>query len=97
LGATALHIAVENKFIDAIGLLIANGANVNARNWRGRTPLHLAVSPLISKPSPLVVDLLIQHQADVNAPDKDGMTPLTLSVQFGHFSDMRDLFRAGAK
>ncbi|KAJ1464411.1 ankyrin repeat protein, partial [Baffinella frigidus] len=97
MGDTALHIAVESKFIDAIELLIANGANVNARDGCGRTPLHLAVAPLLSKPSPLVVDLLIHHHADVNVLDRDGMTPLALSVQFKNLSVIRDLFSAGAK
>jgi hypothetical protein len=97
MGDTALHIAVESKFIDAIELLIANGANVNACDGFGRTPLHLAVAPLLSKPSPLVVDLLIRHQAAVNVLDRDGMTPLALSVQFKNLSVIRDLFSAGAK
>ena len=43
LGCTALHWAAEAGRSDAEELLIAHGANINARTRGGFTPLHLAL------------------------------------------------------
>ena len=37
---TALHLAAEMGDADAIGLLLARGAEVDVRDGRGYTPLH---------------------------------------------------------
>lgn len=37
-----LHLAVENKHTNIVGLLVKTGANVNARDDKLSTPLHLA-------------------------------------------------------
>lgn len=41
-GRTALHVAAELGYRDACGLLLAEGANVNAFSLTGATPLYLA-------------------------------------------------------
>ena len=38
---TPLHIAALWGNEDALGLLVEQGANLNARNYRGQTPLHV--------------------------------------------------------
>ena len=43
-GDTALHDAVRKRFGSVVELLVARGADVNAENQRGQTPLALAVS-----------------------------------------------------
>ena len=48
-----------------VGLLIKNGADPNATDARGKTPLHLAVSVK----SIQVVKVLLQHEADPNITD----------------------------
>ena len=40
--STTLHFGLINENIDAVQLLIQNGANVNVPNNRKLTPLHLA-------------------------------------------------------
>lgn len=52
--------------------LLAQGAEVNARNAYGWTPLHVATAG----GDPAVVDLLLQHGADVHAQSHIGTTPL---------------------
>jgi cytohesin len=42
LGETALHGATYHAAHDVIKTLVANGANLNATNWSGQTPLRLA-------------------------------------------------------
>ena len=48
------------------------GANVNARDAGGLTPLHFAAA----KNKTAVVDVLLKGGANVNARDKTGWTPL---------------------
>jgi ankyrin repeat protein len=57
-------------------LLLANGADVNARDNRRFTPLHVAAGGFTNRKD--VVELLLARGADVNARDDMGMTPLYL-------------------
>jgi cytohesin len=61
-------------------LLIAAGADVNAKSDGGSTPLHGAA--LRGKEE--VAELLIAKGADVNAKNENGTTPL-------HFADTREI------
>tara|TARA_R110000868_G_scaffold269901_1_gene529348 strand:- start:113 stop:442 length:330 start_codon:yes stop_codon:yes gene_type:complete len=42
LDRTALHYAVRHGAVDAARLLIAHGADLDAKDWQGCTPLDLA-------------------------------------------------------
>jgi len=57
--------------------LIAKGANVNAKNRGGWTPLHLAAGSWQKD----LAELLIVQGADVNAKDNGGWTPLHRAVE----------------
>jgi ankyrin repeat protein len=72
-GSTPLYIAAGRGHKEVAALLIANGADVNAKtNKYGWTPLHRAASEGHKE----IVELLIAKGADVNAKKKDGWTPL---------------------
>jgi len=43
-GNTALHIAAQNGHFDMCKMLVANGADVDAQNAGGNTPLHMVTS-----------------------------------------------------
>ena len=85
-GNTALHRAMVHQTIqsvsevDAIVALIAGGADVDATNATGQTPLHLAVEKMpswaLDESSTTPVQALIRAKANVNAQDREGRTPL---------------------
>ncbi len=71
-----LMIVVQNGFKDIAELLIANGADVNARNSYGTTPLFVAAR----KGDTAIAGLLVSNGADVNAKDSGGATALIDAV-----------------
>ena len=83
---TLLHWAVEQHNIDAAEILITNGANINAKTAKGRTPLHSAA--LYNWKD--IAELLISKGAQVNAKNIYGRTPLHLAAS----KDMAELLIA---
>ncbi|MEO2018734.1 MAG: acyltransferase family protein [Fuerstiella sp.] len=71
LGATALSTAAAHGNVAAIELLIANGADVNARSRDGATPLHAAAMYGRAE----AARVLIQHGAGGRAKNRIGETP----------------------
>ena len=72
LAGQVLLQATEAGDLVQMQALLAQGAEVNARNAYGWTPLHVATAG----GDPAVVDLLLQHGADVHAQSHIGTTPL---------------------
>ena len=80
-GWTPLHLASFFGRKDVASVLLAHGADVNARSRSTRfakenTPLHAAAA----NRQVGVAELLIAHGADVNAKDGSGYTPLALAA-----------------
>ena len=94
-GNTPLHFA---RTTTVTTLLIANRADVNAKNDMGLTPLHLV--PLkLSLREKLVGDMatiLLQNGADANARDLQGNTPLQDAARFGKTKYIAQLLQYGA-
>jgi len=80
LGSTPLHLGSAAGHGDVVELLIAKGADVNARRNDNRTPLHTACRAGHKD----VVELLIAKGADINARDNKDQTPLSLAKEGGH-------------
>ncbi len=95
--ATPLHDAVLTGDVELVELLIANGADVDARDVRGYTPLHFAIQEGHTQ----VAKVLIVNGADVNARsvDADGgdVTPLYLSIILGRRAVESLLLENGAE
>jgi len=64
--------AAQDGNIEAVKQAIADGADVNAKNTSGMTPLHRAGWYGHNE----IVELLIAKGADVNAKAENGDTPL---------------------
>jgi ankyrin repeat protein len=89
---TPLHlVAVESptNFKDIVDLLLRNGANIEAKNKAGATPLHRAA--FYGNTS--LAEFLLDKGASINVTESSGWTPLHHAVVSGH-SDLVKLFLA---
>ena len=85
-GVTPLYHAVIYDHKETVELLIAKGADVNARTGNGFTPLHWGSD------NKEIAELLIAEGADVNTKDAAGMTPLDFTIIYNH-PETADLLR----
>lgn len=91
-GETALHIVTARRDLAWMQFLLGKGANANARNGRGATPLQIAVGMGFTEG----VELLLALKARVDEPDSAGETPLIAAVHRRDTGIMRQLLKAGA-
>jgi ankyrin repeat protein len=90
-GETPLHVAAENDRKDVVEFLLANKADVKAKDG-GRTsgtPLHTAARYGHKD----VAELLLANKADVNAKNVWGRTPLHVAAENDH-KDVAELLLA---
>jgi uncharacterized protein len=90
-GMTPLHYAARHDHVEVARLLLAAGANVNAREANAITPLLMA----ISNNNLAVAHFLLEHDADVNAADWYGRTPLWEAVNVRNLYVHNATFRNG--
>lgn len=91
-GDSALHIVVARSDVPWLNYLIAHGADVNARNAKGVSPLRLAVTGGFTDG----VTILLAHGAKVDDADAQGETPLISAVHQRNLDMVRALLAAGA-
>jgi len=87
-----LFSAVRNGDLEKAKRLLDKGADVNARDILGKTPLHqAAISGHLG-----TVKFLIERGADISARDYWWWTPLHYAVANGHLDVVRFLVERGA-
>lgn len=77
----AIHLAAERGETEQIRDLIAHGETIDSTDWKGRTPLHLAV---IHNRVETVRSLLELYGEWIPLTELDGATPLHLAVSTGN-------------
>jgi ankyrin repeat protein len=93
-GCTPLSIACLRNQVAVANFLIDKGANVNARNNWGQTPLHNA-NGVFGQDFDLI-KRLIAKGADVNAQGNRGDTPLEWAAARGNVKVAKLLIESGA-
>src|SRR5215471_13368226 len=78
LGVFAKDYATETELLEAVQVLVAAGADVNAIADNGQTPMHFA-----AQASDEIVRFLAAHGARLDAKDKQGRTPLDMALGVG--------------
>lgn len=92
-GETALFVAAYHDHTKIVKLLIANEANIDARDGNDRTAIWWATKNNKIK----TVDILIKAGANLNIIDRQGNTELHIACQFGCIDTAIFLIENGAK
>lgn len=81
-GATALMSAAEKGHTEVLSILLNDmGAEVNARDNKGRNALICTLRNPEGKNVEEIIHLLLQHGADASVRGEGGKTPLILAVE----------------
>jgi ankyrin repeat protein len=76
-GTSALMLAATLGYVNICNMLIDGGADINACDHAGNTPLHLAAQGYGEQVP--VVQTLLQRGADATVTNEDGFTPAMLA------------------
>lgn len=91
--ATPLLFACHKGSADTVAILLENGAEIEARDDLGKTPLIVAA---LSGSNASIIDLLLDFHADIDNCDREGMTALAWASKNGNLSVVKLLVNRGA-
>ena len=84
--------AIENSDYDRVVTLVESGANINAKNDDGESPLHFAAM----YGNVQITRFLLSTGADIRIVDDEGNTPLHWAAAAGQLHQVRLLIDHGA-
>jgi len=90
---TPMHLATMNNRTNLAGVLANAGANMDARDAAGKTPLHLAAAIEAGLD---MATLLLDLGASCDIADNRGKTPLLAAAKLGHLACCSLLVARGA-
>ena len=88
---TPIFVAAVNDNTDTVNWLISLGANVNAKDVEGNTPLHWAIFEGHFKSA----EILIYNGANVNAEGRDSASPLQVAATIDNYDIAELLIKSG--
>ncbi|OXU29408.1 hypothetical protein TSAR_002204 [Trichomalopsis sarcophagae] len=92
---TPLHIAVKQKDVEIVTILLNKGASVESRNHNGETPLHFAAKTRNDE----IIDLIltkIDSTVNTNFVESGGLSKLHIACMRNNLNDTENLLKSGA-
>jgi ankyrin repeat protein len=86
-------VAIRYRLMKEIKKLIENGADVNAKDSEGQTPLYAAIWSADAN----MVELLLDKGANMKIKDSDGQTPLDVVFRHNQMEILKLLVARGAE
>merc|ERR1712098_977567 len=100
-GATAAHLAAGEGSLEALEMLAHEGANLFAKDQRGRRPLHWAAEASKAERVGFILEYAGAYIGNMekyaNQTDQAGVTPLQLAFRSGDCDTVHELIKHGAK
>ena len=95
-GVLQSYCEVDKK-IDLLQFMLKNGADINVRDNKGNTILHIAVDLLTQKDIEKILQVLLNNNSDIECLNYIGDTPLSRAVRLNNFNATKFLVEKNAK